>query len=159
MKSSEFPIYVDIDQGIYLQKPPYIYYTYLTKGLLCFLSWLMLWSSPNSSSWPSNGVSPCFGYDKWPTEKKLVYFITLTKHYNFWTYRKIRGEWKKKKLKRYLINVKKKKIDICKRYMYRRKKQWKKYTEKNPDFLPLLSGRSTIMVMIFRTMPEIVKIT
>ena len=65
----------------------------------------------------------------------------------------------KKEEAKKIINVKKKKIDICKRYMYRRKKQWKKYTEKNPDFLPLLSGRSTIMVMIFRTMPEIVKIT
>ena len=45
--------------------------TYLTKGLLCFLSFWMLWSSPNSSSGPSKGVSPCFGYDedKWPTEK------------------------------------------------------------------------------------------
>ena len=38
-------------------------------------------------------------------------------------------------------------------------KTMKKYTEKNSDFLPLLSGRSTIMVMIFRTMPEIVKIS
>lgn len=40
-----------------------------------------------------------------------------------------------------------------------KKKTMKKIYRKNPDFLPLLSGRSTIMVMIFRTMPEIVKIT
>ena len=40
-----------------------------------------------------------------------------------------------------------------------KKKTMKKIYRKNSDFLPLLSGRSTIMVMIFRTMPEIVKIT
>ena len=64
----------------------------------------------------------------------------------------------KKEEAKKIINVKKDNRYMQKIYVSK-KKQWKKYTEENSDFLPLLSGRSTIMVMIFRTMPEIVKIT
>ena len=85
---------------------------------------------------------------------KLVYFITLTKHYNFGTYRGMKKEEAKK-----IINVKKRKQIYAKDICIEEKNNEKKYTGKNSDFLPLLSGRSTIMVMIFRTMPEIVKIT
>ena len=66
----------------------------------------------------------------------------------------------KKEEAKKIINVKKKKIDIyAKDICIEEKKMKKIYRNKNPGFLPLLSGRSTIMVMIFRTMPEIVKIT
>ena len=54
---------------------------------------------------------------------KLVYFITLTKHYNFGAYRGMKKEEAKK-----IINVKKK--EECKRYMYRRKNNEKIYRKK-----------------------------
>ena len=66
---------------------------------------------------------------------------------------------KKEEAKKILNKCKEKENRYMQKIYVSKKKTMKKIYRKNPDFLPLLSGRSTIMVMIFRTMPEIVKIT